>query len=250
MANKKPVMFRVNDFLKSILKRNCVGEFMYKRVLQPVWRMYRIPKTRKLMDAHGYEVMSRLDSVFKKHNVPYYCDAGTLLGFVRDGGFIKGDADIDVSVLPEYGPLSNALKALLDEGYRFVYGYKFQNRLLEFTVMDPGVNLTMDVFQSEYCEQDHKKLLVRYLRWFKGRDYPSDRDNSALEFRFAAPTAIKDIVVNGITVAVPENAEQILDDEYGPWRKPDPSFKSDMIPHEESPYFAHRVDVEEAVGLS
>ena len=57
-------------------------------------------------------------------------------------------------------------------------------------------------------------------------------------------------MVNGITVAVPENAKQILDDEYGPWREPDPSFKSDMIPHDESPYFARRVDVEEALGLT
>lgn len=162
----------------------------------------------------------------------------------------SGDADIDVSVMPDYGPLSKALKALLEEGYRFIYGYRFQNRLLEFTVMDPLVSLTMDVFQSEYCDEGHKKLLVRYLRWFKGRDYPSDRDNSALEFHFAAPTAIKEIMVNDVTVAVPENAEQILDDEYGPWRKPDPSFKSDMIPHEESPFFAHRVDAEEALVLS
>lgn len=250
MKSRKPALFRINDYLKSILKRSRMGEFMYKRVLQPAWRMYRIPKTRKLMDTYGYEVISRLHSAFRKNGIPYYCDAGTLLGFVRDGGFIKGDADMDVSVLPDYGSLSKALKILLNEGYRFIYAYRFQDRLLEFTVMDPKIQLTIDVFQSEYCDKEHKKLLVRYLRWFNGRAYPSDRDNSALEFRFAAPTAIKDIIVNGIEVAIPENSEQILDDEYGPWRKPDPSFKSDMIPHVESPYFAHRVDVEEALLLA
>ena len=249
MENEKPVMFRVNGFLKSILKRSRIGELMYKRVLQPVWRMYRTPKVRKLMDVHGYEVMRRLHSVFRKYNVPYYCDAGTLLGFVRDGGFIKGDADIDVSIMPDYGSLSKALKSLLCEGYRFIYGYKFQNRLLEFTVMDPAVNLTLDVFQSEYCDEEHRELLVRYLRWFEGRNYPSERDNSVLEFRFAAPVAIKEIMVNGVVVAVPENAEQILCDEYGQWRNPDPSFKSDMIPHVESPYFARRVSTEEALAM-
>lgn len=249
MKNNKPALLRANDFLKSILKGNCVGEFMYRRILQPVWRMYRIPKTRKLMDMHGYEVMGRLHSVFGKYDIPYYCDAGTLLGFIRDGGFIKGDADIDVSVMPDYGALSNALKILLDEGYRFVYAYKFQDRLLEFTVMDSQVELTIDVFQSEYCDSAHRKLLVRYLRWFEGRAYPTDADNTALEFRFAAPTAIRTLVVHGVTVAVPENAEQILDDEYGPWRIPDPSFKSDMIPHGESPHFARRVDMAEALNL-
>ena len=249
MKKKKPILLIINDFLKSILKRNCIGEFMYKRILQPIWRIYHIPKIKKLMDAKGYDVMNRLHTIFNKYNIPYYCDAGTLLGFIRDGGFIKGDADIDVSVMPDYGALSKALKILLEEGYRFVYAYKFQSRLLEFTVMDPKVELTIDVFQSEYCDETHKKLLVRYLRWFKGRAYPTDRDNTALQFQFAAPSAIKTLKVKDITVAIPENAEKILDDEYGPWRQPDPSFKSDMIPHEESPYFAHRVDLEEALSL-
>ena len=249
MNKKKPAVLRINNFLKGILKRNCLGGFLYKKILQPIWRRYHIPKIRKLMDARGYEVIDRLHSVFDKLKIPYYCDGGTLLGFIRDGGFIKGDADIDISVMPDYGALAKVLKALLDEGYRFIHAFRFQNRLLEFTVMDPQVELTVDVFQSEYYDETHQKLVVRYLRWFKGREYPTDRDNTALEFCFSAPTAIKEIIVHGVTVAVPENAEQILDDEYGPWRTPDPSFNSEMIPHKESSHLAHRVDVEEALRL-
>ena len=75
------------------------------------------------------------------------------------------------------------------------------------------------------------------------------REDTVLEFRFPAPTGVKEMVVNGVTVDVPENAEAILDAEYGPWRKPDPSFKSDMIPHEESKLFARRVDENQAIKL-
>ena len=246
--SKKPWILRFNDGLKRILKGNVIGDFLYKKVLNPIWLAFRLPRARKRMDKHGYEIMDRMHGVFRKHGIPYYCDAGTLLGFVRDGGFIKGDADVDVSVMPEYGSLVNALRAFLSEGYRYVYSYEYNGRLLEFTVMDPHVKLTMDVFQSEYCADDKTKLIVRYLRWFKDRNYPSEKDNSALEFRFAAPTGIKEMVVHGITVDVPENAEAILDDEYGPWRTPDPNFRSDMIPHEEAPLFAHRLSEEEAVA--
>ena len=246
---KKPILLRVNDLLKNFLKKTWLGERIYKKILQPIWLSYRLPRARKLMDKYGYNILARIHTVFRKHHIPYYCDAGTLLGFVRDGGFIKGDADFDFSVLPDYGSLVKVLHTLLTEGYRFVYAYEFKGRLLEFTVMDPIVELTMDVFQSEYLDKTHKKLIVRYLRWFKDRNYPTSQDNSALEFQFAAPTGIKEMIVHGVTVDVPENAEAILDDEYGPWRKPDPNFKSDMIPHVESPYFAHRLNEKEALAM-
>ena len=246
---KKPIILRINDVLKNFLKKSWLGEKIYIKLLKPIWLSYRLPKARKLMNEHGYDILARAHSVFRKHHIPYYCDAGTLLGFVRDGGFIKGDADFDFSILPEYGSLVNALRTLLSEGYRFVYAYKFQGRLLEFTVMDPKVDLSMDVFQSEYLDDTRKKLSVRYLRWFKGRDYPTPQDNSALEFQFAAPTGIKEMIVHGVTVDVPENAEAVLDDEYGPWRKYDPNFRSDMIPHVESPYFAHRLTEDEALAM-
>ena len=53
-----------------------------------------------------------LKSILDRHHMTYYIDCGTLLGAVRDGGFIKGDTDVDImlsrnqkeklqSILPE-----------------------------------------------------------------------------------------------------------------------------------------------------
>lgn len=246
---RKPLLLRFNDGLKRCLKTCAVGGILYKNILQPIWKAWRKPHIRRIMDAHGYELLARMHAVFRKYGIPYYCDGGTLLGFIRDGGFIKGDADLDVSVMPEYGSLTKVLKAFLDEGYRYIHAFDFEGRLLEFTVMDPKVELTMDVFLSEYCGEDKSTLLVRYLRWFKDRKYPTDRENTVMEFKFPAPIGIKEIVVHGVTVDVPRNAEAILDAEYGPWRIPDPSFNSEQIPHVESPHFARRVDEIEALAL-
>tara|TARA_Y100000814_G_scaffold286220_1_gene255015 strand:+ start:536 stop:2110 length:1575 start_codon:yes stop_codon:yes gene_type:complete len=59
-------------------------------------------------------LLKNIKNFLDDQNVPFWLDAGTLLGAVRDKGFIKGDNDIDISVhqqdanininkLPEYG---------------------------------------------------------------------------------------------------------------------------------------------------
>lgn len=37
-----------------------------------------------------------MQTVFENHKVPLFADAGTLLGAVREGGFIKNDRDVDL----------------------------------------------------------------------------------------------------------------------------------------------------------
>ena len=247
-TRKQPLVFRIKEVIKNILKKCPLGGLVYEP-LHKAWRKRRVAAALRDMDAHGYEVMDRLHKVCEKHGVPYYADCGTLLGFVRDGGFIKGDNDFDLAVMPEYGSLAKWLKILLtEERYRFVYAYDYNGRLIEFTVMDPEVNLTIDFFQHEYAEDDEDIHIVHYLRWYSDHQYPTEKDNTALEYRFTAAKGRKVLKLHGIEVVVPENAVKILDDEYGPWKTPEPSFKSDDIPHVEGKYFAHRLTEDEALA--
>ncbi|MBO5166778.1 MAG: LicD family protein [Lachnospiraceae bacterium] len=81
------------------------------------------------------EMLDEVDRICKKCNIKYNIIAGTLLGAVRNGGYIPWDDDADVALLrPEYEKFRKACKTELDkdrfyfqdnrntEGYRWGYG--------------------------------------------------------------------------------------------------------------------------------
>lgn len=62
-----------------------------------------------------------LDKIFKKHDITYWLDYGTLLGAVREGKPIEWDWDIDVSIF-----FKDLLRAHFLEKEFQKYGYSFK----------------------------------------------------------------------------------------------------------------------------
>lgn len=66
------------------------------------------------------DTLLEVHRVCEKNGVPYHLQYGSLLGFIRDGGLIPWDYDIDIAVpYEEKGNLITALKKDLDPKYYF-----------------------------------------------------------------------------------------------------------------------------------
>lgn len=67
------------------------------------------------------KILKEIDLIFKKHDIQYFLIFGSLLGCVRDGGYIPWDDDIDIAVMPEYwDKMNKVLVEEIDGGRYFV----------------------------------------------------------------------------------------------------------------------------------
>ena len=133
------------------------------------------------------EILIEVDKICRKHNIPYWIDAGTLLGAVRHGGFIPWDDDVDVNVLwKDYKKLRKILPQELPENL-FFQDWKSEKALFQKAakVTDsrtiyiedvkhqvPG-GLFVDIFPMKH----HLSFRIRrYVDYFYGRCFRRMRD--------------------------------------------------------------------------
>ncbi len=133
------------------------------------------------------QMMSEFDSFCKENNIDYYMAGGTLLGAVREKGFIKWDDDIDVMMDREnYEKFINIALSSNNDKYFFqcvendplwhyhytkirlngtVYATKFSN---QFDGMHQGV--FVDVFVQDNTADNRlmQKLHVLQIRFWRG----------------------------------------------------------------------------------
>lgn len=238
---------RFKVWIQNILKTSAVGRSFYSR-LQKAWRSIVIPLRRKRLHKCGYGALSRLHKLLTENNIAYHCEAGTLLGIIRDGGFIKHDDDIDICVPPGDVSMPSVLKVFIDAGYQVLQCLEYAGRLSEFSVRD-RTGIPIDVFTCRFADNEPEKMYQMFPRWSPDRTYPNARANHLLEFEYVRPTGVKTIMIHEVETMIPENYIEVLDSEFGPWRVPDPTFKSEMLKHRELPGFCYRVELSEALKL-
>lgn len=243
---RKSLALRIKDGVRMVLKSSWLGQKIYP-FFQKCWRAYAIPKRQKRLQKHGVSAMRRLHSLMIEKKIPYYCDYGTLIGFVRDNGFIKHDDDIDISIQPNTVKPVDVLKIFMDAGYGFVHGFNYEGRLLEFTVADVS-GVTIDVFFP--TELSEGKINGYQPIWDPARQYPSEKANTVIQYDFVEAIGVKAINVLGVAVLVPGNYDEVLTSEYGPWKVPDAKFNTvtDRI-HRELSGYAYRLTKEEAFAI-
>tara|TARA_R110000787_G_C13372578_1_gene440973 strand:- start:89 stop:646 length:558 start_codon:yes stop_codon:yes gene_type:complete len=92
-----------------------------------------------------YEMFSHLVKILNKYAIRYVCTDGTLLGVIRNGGFIPWDDDIDIAIERHHLPTLLWLKSIF-EGIEYelvktgkYYKLKKDNLHIDIFIVDEGV---------------------------------------------------------------------------------------------------------------
>jgi hypothetical protein len=157
----------------------------------------------QLRGSGAAEVVRDLVGLLDRAGVPFFLAAGTALGYVREGGPLGHDADIDVGVLDAHWD-RGALLDLFDAHPRFrpdpVHPTS-QKLALKHRGGAP-----VDVFRF-YLDGERIHHDGTFVRWWN------------------TPFGVHRIPARaGGTVPVPTPADRYLTESYGDWRVPDPGF--------------------------
>jgi hypothetical protein len=235
----------MKEKVKKILKSSSLGRVIYEPI-HWCYRLYSVPRRRRVLRRNGILVLTRLSEIFERHQIPAFAAYGTLLGFVREGGFLKHDDDIDIGILP--GPWSprRLLEVLLEKesGFLFLWGFSYNGKVTEFKMQYRDVPI--DFF---FYEDDGEKFHAGSYHFYPNMKYPSPTANSAQRVCEPRIVNLSKIKVYGIDFPVPENTEFVLESLYGNWRVPDTKWDDSKHPGiEDLPGFAYSVTKEEVMN--
>ena len=128
-----------------------------KRLLKPLYYSYKekVNNNRnRIFRLNAISVLRAFDAVMMDNNIAYSVFAGTMLGAVREKGFIKHDLDIDTTVFYSDRPI-NMIEIMQNAGFRLIKTFTIDDGskgLEETYEMD---NVTIDIFYVHYDDDGH-----------------------------------------------------------------------------------------------
>lgn len=213
------------NLIKRILKSFRLGQLLYP-ALNRVYRLYSVPARRRNMKRNGYKVLDSVYEICAENNLKCFAVFGSLLGYIREGGFIPYDCDLDFGVLPGTTPAKLAKLFVEDYGFKFLHAFSYHGEVTEVTLQKDGI--PMDFIFYKVAED---KSWCTVYHWSPDAKYTDARQNSVKHVNQAKVTNLITIKVHEARVFVPENYEEMLRSVFGDdWRIPDPSFKPSQQP--------------------
>ncbi len=181
-------------------------------------------KDEKKLDETGYRALKIVSDTLTRLGYKHHVDFGTLLGQIREGGFISHDLDIDFSVYEDcdFIVLKQALQA---EGLKFVHGFLYEGHVTEITMTYK--HITIDFFKC-FCG-DEEQYYFLYGRFDKSFRYPHGTKQAVKCITPKVTGTKKEKFAGQVDISVPINAEDLLEREYGAdWRVPNPNWSINL----------------------
>lgn len=178
-------------------------------------------KRRKIyVHKYGLREVGIITSAFQQVGICAFADFGTLLGLIREGKLLAGDADIDIGVVEKNGKEIKRADSILEAmGYRLCREFTVKGQIKEQSYMKNHVRVDLQV----YCEEDPDTMNC-YL-FYNPRKDPKEKYWKSVIKKCPIVNATKTINIEHHQIRVPVNAEEILTYKYGEnWRVPDRSW--------------------------
>ncbi len=178
---------------------------------------------RRAIKNNGYRLIASLKDVFEAINVTYFADFGTLLGFVREGRLMSHDLDVDIGVITGDVSKEEVKIAMEKAGFRLYRQYIYNGDTVEdsyhFFDGKKGVKIKFDINYYENGD-DYSKTWLFY--WNRNWKYKKKNERHIVEMTYSRIPGVKTIKIHGMDINIPINAEQLLEEKYGPnWRLKD-----------------------------
>jgi len=192
---------------------------------------------------NSLKILEKTIEVLNMHEVDYYLDFGTLLGAVREKGFIPWDDDVDITLVnqEDYIKISEILKDLRQKGYKcFVVSF-YRSIINRKKKLEKNPNLSVCV---EFDEIDFTNLYnprianVRNRRKFRKKR--AGRNSLDIFFKYekdgylywmaenrvqkvsnkVLEKGLMEIDFYHLRVKIPVNYKEYLTEIYGDWQEP------------------------------
>lgn len=184
-------------------------------------KLIRKKQTKKLHEV-GYGALNKLNAVCEKSEIDICCAYGTLLGFVREGGFIGHDDDIDMMVINNEKFSWKKIETIMKEnGFNLFRYFTYKGKVMEQTYEWNGI--TIDLFMFTPIEDG---MIAYFFDRKFDVEYDDEKQYSTKKVTFPAFKGIEKKEYNGQLLYVPIEPDEWLEYWYGNnWRTPDPSFR-------------------------
>ncbi len=217
------------------LRKNQVTYFLYEKTIQKI-RLALMKKNSKkdleakIEDVHalGYQIVEMAERILGELGLSYFAEFGTLLGFVREKGFIKWDDDLDYAFILEDDSVWKKIEAkMVENGFSKIREFTFEGKITEQCYQFGKA--TIDIFSHRITEGG-KSTTIAYYRdpeiKYKHPDIVSVLYGEFVNLSQTMLVALD----NGMNVHVPQNYDEYLTQVYGNWRIPDPNYKDGSGP--------------------
>ena len=206
--------------------------------------MKEIKKNRTFYNKNNVKkalkMLKTVTDELERNKIDYYLDFGTLLGAVRDNGFIPWDHDIDITLLNEedYQKIPKLLKKIrLNYGYR-TYIWTFKESLERIKLQRDKENRNFKEIDIDFTDINNYQIAKvrtnKFLLFGKGHicldiffKYTHNDKLYWMAFGSIYSTSTKNIN-KGLTKIklydeeffIPKDYDNYLKELYGNWQKP------------------------------